>query len=167
MASVPELTSRTFSTDGTASMISSASSLSASVGAPKLVPRRRGRCDRREHARMAVAQDHRPPGADVVDVAVAVDVEQIGALAALEEDRLAADAAEGPGRAVHAAGHQLLGAGKGGVARARVAIGSRKSAVRRPIVSECWLRSASRRSDAAAATAHCIALSQRAACLAQ
>jgi hypothetical protein len=34
VASVPELTSRTFSTDGTASTIRSASSLSASVGAP-------------------------------------------------------------------------------------------------------------------------------------
>jgi len=38
-ASVPEETSRTFSTDGTASTISAASSTSASVGAPKLVPR--------------------------------------------------------------------------------------------------------------------------------
>ena len=55
-----------------------------------------------------VAQDHRPPRADVVDVAIAVDVEQIGPLAALEEDRLAADAAEGPGRAVDAAGHELF-----------------------------------------------------------
>ena len=38
-ASVPEETSRTFSTDGTASTISAASSTSASVGAPKDVPR--------------------------------------------------------------------------------------------------------------------------------
>jgi hypothetical protein len=38
-ASVPEETSRTFSTDGTASTISAASSTSASVGAPKVVPR--------------------------------------------------------------------------------------------------------------------------------
>jgi hypothetical protein len=37
-ASVPEETSRTFSTDGTASAISAASSTSRSVGAPKLVP---------------------------------------------------------------------------------------------------------------------------------
>ena len=44
VASVPELTSRTFSIDGTASMISSASSLSASVGAPKLVPRAAASC---------------------------------------------------------------------------------------------------------------------------
>jgi len=37
-ASVPEETRRTFSTEGTAAAISAASSTSASVGAPKLVP---------------------------------------------------------------------------------------------------------------------------------
>ena len=39
-ASVPDETSRTRSTDGTASTISAASSTSRSVGAPKLVPSR-------------------------------------------------------------------------------------------------------------------------------
>ncbi len=38
VASVPELTSRTISTDGTRAVISSAISTSAAVGAPKLVP---------------------------------------------------------------------------------------------------------------------------------
>ncbi len=38
-ASVPELTMRTISTDGTAATTISASSISRSVGAPKLVPR--------------------------------------------------------------------------------------------------------------------------------
>ena len=38
-ASVPELTMRTISTDGTAAITISASSISSSVGAPKLVPR--------------------------------------------------------------------------------------------------------------------------------
>jgi hypothetical protein len=37
-ASVPDETSRTISTEGTASTISAASSTSRSVGAPKLVP---------------------------------------------------------------------------------------------------------------------------------
>ena len=46
-ASVPEETSRTCSTDGTASTISAASSTSASVGAPKVVPRCGGLDDRR------------------------------------------------------------------------------------------------------------------------
>ena len=38
VASVPELTSRTCSTDGSASVIWRASSTSSAVGAPKLVP---------------------------------------------------------------------------------------------------------------------------------
>ena len=39
VASVPELTMRTISTAGSARVMASASSVSASVGAPKLVPR--------------------------------------------------------------------------------------------------------------------------------
>ena len=39
VASVPEQTRRTISTEGRAATISSASSTSASVGAPKAVPR--------------------------------------------------------------------------------------------------------------------------------
>ncbi len=38
VASVPEFTSRTISMEGTASVMASASSISCSVGAPKLVP---------------------------------------------------------------------------------------------------------------------------------
>ena len=103
VASVPELTSRTFSIEGTASMINSASSLSASVGAPKLVPRTAASLHRRDHLRMGMPQNHRPPGADVVDVAIAIEIVEIGPCGALEEDRLAADAAKRPGRTVHAA----------------------------------------------------------------
>ena len=66
-----------------------------------------------------MAQNHRPPGTDVIDVAIAIDVEQIGALAALEKDRLAADAAKSPGRAVDAAGNQSLGIGERGLAFVR------------------------------------------------
>ena len=61
---------------------------------------------RRDDGRMAMPEDHRPPRADVVEVAIAVDVDQPGPLAALEEDRLAADRPERPRRAVHAAGDQ-------------------------------------------------------------
>ena len=68
-----------------------------------------GRLDGLDDRRMGVAEDHRAPGADVVDVAVAVDVEQVGPFGPVEEDRLAADAAERPGRAVHPAGHELFG----------------------------------------------------------
>src|SRR3546814_6670015 len=64
---------------------------------------------------MVVAGDHRPPGADVVDVAVAVHVEQERALRALREERFAADRAERAYRLVHAARHQRLGAGEQGM----------------------------------------------------
>ena len=43
-ASVPDETSRTFSTDGTASTISSARSTSRSVGVPKVVPSAAASC---------------------------------------------------------------------------------------------------------------------------
>ena len=53
--------------------------------------------------RMSVAQNHGAPGADVVDVAIAVDVEQVGALRPLREEGFAADRFEGAYRRVHAA----------------------------------------------------------------
>ena len=90
----------------------------------------RGRLHRLDHLRMGMAQDHRPPGADVVDVAIAIDVEQIGPFAAGEEDRLAADSAKRPGRAIDAAGYQLLGASKGGMAFVSARHGSQLSAGR-------------------------------------
>ena len=61
---------------------------------------------------VGVTQDHGAPGADVVDVAVAVGVEDIGPGRAGEEDRVAADAAEGPHRGVHAPGDVALGGGE-------------------------------------------------------
>ena len=51
-------------------------------------PSRGGVGDRRDHVRVGVAEDQRAPGADPVDVAVAVDVDQLEALAALDEDRV-------------------------------------------------------------------------------
>ena len=50
--------------------------------------------ERRDHTRMRVAEDQRPPGEDVVEIAVAVDVDEVRALAALDEERVAADRAE-------------------------------------------------------------------------
>ncbi len=61
---------------------------------------------------MRVAGDHRPPGAHVVDIAPAVGIDEVGALAALEEDRFAADRPEGPYRRVDAARYVLAGACK-------------------------------------------------------
>ena len=49
---------------------------------------------------MGVAVDHRPPGADVVDVAAVVLAQQIGAAGLADEDRRAADGAEGPEQAL-------------------------------------------------------------------
>ncbi len=57
-----------------------------------------------------MAQDHRSPGAEVVDVAVAVGVGEIGAFCALDKRRSAADRAEGPHGRVDAAGKEALGA---------------------------------------------------------
>ena len=66
----------------------------------RAVARARGECpfDCGDHSRVAVAEDHRAPGADVVEIRVAVDVGEVLPRGALEEDRLAADAAEGAGR---------------------------------------------------------------------
>ena len=78
VASVPDDTSRTWST-GVRATISSASSTSGSAGVPNDVPRRDRALDRVDHLGMGVAEDHRAPGADQVDVLVAVDVVQVRA----------------------------------------------------------------------------------------
>jgi hypothetical protein len=57
--------------------------------------------------RLRVAVDQRAPRADVVDVAVAVDVEELRALGAVDEDRVAADGAHRPHRRVDAARQSL------------------------------------------------------------
>ena len=98
---------RSMSTDGIRAATSSASSTSAAVGAPKVVPVRRRRGDRLEHRRVGVAVDQRAPRADVVDVDVAVDVGQLGARGALDEDRVAPDRAHRAHRRVDAAGEHV------------------------------------------------------------
>ena len=66
-----------------------------------------GGFDRLDDRRVAVAEDHGAPRADVVDVAIAVEIEEVGPFGPIEEDRLAADAAKGPGRTIDPAGHKL------------------------------------------------------------
>ena len=107
-ASVPELTRRTCSTDGRLRVMSSAISSSSSVGAPKDRPLAAAAHDRREHLGMRVAEDHRSPGAHVVDVTVAVHVDEPCALALADEDGRSAHGAEGAYRRVHAAGDDAL-----------------------------------------------------------
>ena len=78
VASVPEETKRTCST-GVRATISSASSTSGSVGVPYDVPRATAAGHRGLHLGVRVAEQHRPPRADQVDVVVAVDVGEPGA----------------------------------------------------------------------------------------
>src|SRR5262249_38260019 len=62
---------------------------------------------RGEDARVALAEDERSPRADVIEIAVAIDVEKVRPSAAPDKRRLAAHAAECTGRAVDAAGNEL------------------------------------------------------------
>ena len=59
-----------------------------------------------------VAEDVRAPGADVVDVGLAIDVLDAAALGAADEERFAADVAEGADGRVDAAGDEGLGSGE-------------------------------------------------------
>lgn len=58
-----------------------------------------------DHRRMGVAEDHRAPGAHVVDVRIAVDVGDVRAFRMVDERRRAAHVRIGADRAVHAARH--------------------------------------------------------------
>ena len=62
--------------------------------------------DRRE----GVAEDHGPPGAEEVEVAVAVRVAEVGALGVGEERGIAADGAKGAYGRVDSAGEEVFGA---------------------------------------------------------
>ena len=77
-------------------------SISSSVGAPNDSPCARRRLHRCDDGRMRVAERSRAPRADVVDVALAVGVPQIRALAAREKARRAADRAKRAHRRVDA-----------------------------------------------------------------
>src|SRR5208283_5881485 len=59
---------------------------------------------------MGVPEDCRSPGADVIDVALAVGVPQVRAFAAGEEARRSADRAKRAHRRIHPAGDAALGA---------------------------------------------------------
>ena len=113
-ASVPDEVMRTISADGTRSTTSAASSTSASVGAPKLVPAAAAAVTASTTSGWAWPGDQRAPGHDPVHVAVAVHVDQLGALAARDEDRVAPDRAHRPNGGVHAARKELDGPGVGG-----------------------------------------------------
>src|SRR5262249_3582063 len=65
--------------------------------------------DGSHHARVTVTEDQRAPRTDIIEVGVPVDVVEISSLSTGDEDRLAADSAEGPCRAVHPAGNDAAG----------------------------------------------------------
>jgi hypothetical protein len=65
---------------------------------------------RGDHFRMRVAEDQRPPGADIVDVALAVGVGDARAGTGGEEARRTADRTKGPHRRVDATRDVPLGA---------------------------------------------------------
>jgi len=66
--------------------------------------------DRLAHRRVLVAENHRPPGADIVDIALAVGVGQPGAIRRRDEARHAADCAERAHRRIDPARDAALGA---------------------------------------------------------
>ena len=103
---------RTISIDGISCVISSASCVSSSVGAPKLAPCVIAVVTRLDDARMRMPENQRAPGAAVIEIAIAVDVDEVSAFARGDEDRLPADAAEGPSRTIDAAGYESAGLGK-------------------------------------------------------
>ncbi len=112
-----------------------------------------------QYLRVAVAEDHRAPGADVVDVALVVLVDDIGAFGVLEEQRGAADAAEGANRRVDAAGDVGLGAGKEGFGTGHAGLAKQGRAGisdppwRNQGVLNSWLKAWARRSTSAALSA--------------
>ena len=90
----------------------------ASVGAPNVVPRERRRPSRVDDLGARVPEQQRAPRLHEVDVAPAVGVDEVRALAPDDEPRGPAHGAERPHRRVHPAGdhapgalEQLLGAG--------------------------------------------------------
>ncbi len=109
-ASVPEEVIRSISTDGMRWATSSARSTSAAVGAPNVVPRSAAACTASSTGAKRVAVDQRAPGADVVDVGVAVDVGDLRARRVVDEDRLAADRAHRADGRVDAAREDADGA---------------------------------------------------------
>src|SRR5580704_5848960 len=109
VASVPELTKRTFCMCGKAEMATSARSASAGVEAPKLVPLRIATQSLDNDGR-GMAKNQRPPGADIVHILVAIGVPNVGTRPANHERRISANRAERAHRRIHPARNHFLGA---------------------------------------------------------
>src|SRR5262249_4298246 len=66
-----------------------------------------------EHARMVVPEDERAPGADKIEITVAVDIEEIRAFSPSNKERLASHSAKGPCRTIDSPGDDFAGTLKG------------------------------------------------------
>ena len=60
-----------------------------------------------------MSQNERPPRADVIEIALTIDVDEEWTFRARDEKRLAAHSAEGASRTIHAAGYDRAGTFKG------------------------------------------------------
>src|SRR5690606_6420219 len=67
-----------------------------------------------EYLGMAVAKNHRTPGADVIHIAPIIFVDDVGACGVLDEQGRAADTTEGAHRGIHPTGNVFLGTGEKG-----------------------------------------------------
>ncbi len=59
--------------------------------------------NRVDDRRMSVPQNHRPPGTDVVEIPIAIDIDQPGPFAPFKHDRLATNRSERASRTIHTA----------------------------------------------------------------
>ena len=94
-ASVPDETNLTFSIDGTAAATVSAISISRIVGRAEARAQSRAVDHGRSNLGMRVAENHRAPRADIIDVCVAIDVVKIRPGSSGDERGFAADGAKG------------------------------------------------------------------------
>jgi hypothetical protein len=103
VASVPDDTRRTCSSDGTSADFFGHLDLAFGRRAERQAAR--GRIlHRLHHVRMGVADDRRAPRTDVVDITLAVRIPEVRAFGAGDEARRAAHRTEGAHRRVDAAG---------------------------------------------------------------
>ena len=65
--------------------------------------------DRVHDRRMPMSQDMRTPRSDVIDVSIAIDIEQVGSIGSIHHNGCTAHGTKGSGRTVDSSGNRLLG----------------------------------------------------------
>ena len=76
--------------------------------------------DRVDHLLVSMPENHRPPGADVVNKTIAIQVVQVRTLSPVDKQRMATDGPEGPCRGIDSPWNQTLGSLKGRVASGQI-----------------------------------------------